>query len=174
MTEATDRDRHDDTVHPADAGTRSAGLGPRLLARALDALVIGLPASAILALLDLPAPTIGLGGTEVWTRSAVTALSWLAYHVLAESLFATTVGKRLVGLRVGDVDRSNMGAGTGDIERPSVGAATLRNVWILFGLVPLIGGLALLVATVGIAITILRDDRHRGLHDRLAGTTVVA
>lgn len=155
------------------AETRSAGLGPRLLARALDALVIGLPASALLALLGLPAPTIGLGGTEVWTRSAVTALSWLAYHVLAESFFGTTVGKRLVGLRVGDDDRSDVGAGAGAIGLPSVRSAVLRNVWILFGLVPLIGGVALIVAVVGIAMTILRDDRHRGFHDRLGGTTVL-
>ncbi len=139
-----------------------AGLGRRLLARLLDALLVYLPASLLLAILGLPAPTIGLGGLDVWARSAVTAAAWLGYFALLESGTGTTVGKRLMQLQVV----------TADGERPSLRAAVTRNAWILFGLIPLIGGVAQLVAVVVIAVTIAANAHHRGKHDELAGTAV--
>lgn len=148
---------------PGDAGSStSAGLGWRFLARLLDAAIVGLALSGAAALLGLPAPTLGLGGMERWMTSAVTAVVWCGYYVVTESGLSTTLGKRIVGLRVVGVDG----------RRPSVTAAGLRNMWILFGLVPWVGGLALLAAIVVIAVTIARSTDHRGQHDRLAGTVV--
>lgn len=92
----------DDPPRPPDPSVtgRPADLGWRFLARLLDAVVVGLPASALVAILGLPAPTIGLGGMDVWTRSAVTVGLWLAYHVIFEWQFRGTVGKRLLRLDV--------------------------------------------------------------------------
>lgn len=134
-----------------------------MLGRFLDALVVGVPASALLALAGLPAPTIGLGGTEAWVRSAVTAVLWFAYHVVLEARTGATVGKRLATIRV------EVEAG-----RSRLLAAATRNLWLLLGLVPLVGGFLLVGAVLAIAVTIDRRPAHRGVHDAVAGTTVVS
>jgi hypothetical protein len=59
------------TVDLAPSGTETLGLGRRFLARILDAIIIGIPADALLAIIGLPAPTVGAGGTEAWLESAV-------------------------------------------------------------------------------------------------------
>lgn len=159
MTEKISAERHD-TGSP----TTAAGLGSRFLARFLDAVLVGIFISISLAVIGLPAPTIGLGGTEAWGQSAATALLWFAYYVVAESFTGTTVGKRLAKLRVvGD-----------DANKPSLVAAAIRNIWIFFGLIPLLGGLILVVAVVIIAVTIARNEDNRGVHDLVADTSVVA
>lgn len=140
-----------------------AGLGRRLAARLLDAVVVGLALSAGLALAGLPAPTWGLGGVETWGRSAVTVGVWFAYYVVAETGTGTTVGKRLVGARVVGSDR----------RRPSLAATAVRNGWLLLGLVPWLGGPLQLAAVVALAITIARSEHDRGCHDRWTGTVVV-
>lgn len=45
---------------------------------------------------------------------------------------------------------------------------------MLFGLAPVIGGLALLITVIVIAITISSNQYHRGKHDEIAGTAVMA
>lgn len=140
----------------------TADIGPRVLARLLDALIVGLGASLALAILQLPPPTLGLGGIETWTHSAVTAGLWWAYYVAFESLSGATLGKRIVKLRV-------VAAGGG---RATLAAAALRNAWILFGLVPWIGGVVQIAAVIAIVVTVARHERNRGWHDRLAGTVV--
>lgn len=140
----------------------NAGIGTRFVARLLDAVIIGLPASLVLAVAGLPAPTIGLGGTEVWMRSAVTGLLWFTYYVAFESRTGWTVGKRLLGIRVAE---------TGG-DAPGIAASATRNSWILLGLVPWVGGIAMLAAVIAIAVTISSGEDTRGLHDRLAGTFV--
>lgn len=139
-----------------------AGLGVRLAARVLDAVVVGLPLSAVLALAGLPAPTLALGGIEAWTHGAVTSLVWLLYYASCESVFGTTLGKRIIGLRVV--------AEHGEVPGPI--AATVRNLWLLAGLIPWVGGLVLLVAVIVIATSIARHPHHLGRHDEAAGTSV--
>jgi uncharacterized RDD family membrane protein YckC len=48
----------------------------------------------------------------------------------------------------------------------------LRNSWILFGLIPVVGGVILPVAVIWIAVSTGRGDENRGIHDRVAGTAV--
>ena len=140
----------------------NAGIGTRFVARLLDAVIIGLPASLVLAVAGLPAPTIGLGGTDAWMRSGVTGLVWFTYYVVFESRTGRTVGKRLLGIRVAEIGR----------DVPGVAASAVRNSWILLGLVPWVGGIAMLVAVIAIAATISSGEDNRGLHDRMAGTFV--
>ena len=148
----------------AGAPASTGGLGARFAARLLDALIVGLAASVVLGLLGLPAPTFGLGGLGAWTHSAVTALAWFGYYVYSESTSGATLGKRLLKLRV-----------VGEDGQPaSSAAAAKRNVWILFGLVPWIGGLAQLVTVIVIAVTISSSAANRGKHDEIAGTIVTA
>jgi uncharacterized RDD family membrane protein YckC len=139
-----------------------AGLGTRLAARVLDAVLVGLPLSAVLALAGLPAPTLALGGVEAWTHGAVTSLVWLLYHAGCESLFGATLGKRILGLRVVAED--------GDVPGPI--AATVRNLWLLAGLIPWVGGLVLIAATIVLVVSISRHPHHLGRHDEVAGTSV--
>ncbi|QBI20110.1 RDD family protein [Egibacter rhizosphaerae] len=140
-----------------------AGLGRRFLARLLDGILVGVAISILAPVLGLPPPTMGLGGLDAWTTAAVTSGIWLAYYVATEAQLGTTLGKRLLGLHVVGPDGGH----------PSVTAATIRNVWLLFGLVPLVGGLVQLVAVIIIAVTIATSDTHRGKHDEFAGTAVI-
>jgi len=145
-----------------DTGATGAGLGRRFAARLLDVLLVFLPVSLLLAIAGLPPPTFGLGGTEAWTHSAVTALLWTGFYVMFEGTGGATPGKRLLRLQVVRDDGHDVG----------IAAALVRNVWLLFGLVPWIGGLLQLAAVIVIAVTIATDGQHRGRHDRLAGTMV--
>ena len=150
---------------PPDVPHRTAapaGLGVRVAARLLDAVLVGLPASVVLGLVGLPAPTLALGGIDAWTHGAITSLLWLAYHAGCEALFGATLGKRIVGLRVVGEH--------GEVPGPI--AATARNLWILAGLLPWVGGLVLLAAVVVIAVSISRHPHHLGRHDEAVGTSV--
>lgn len=148
---------------PPAAQAVPAGLGHRLAARVLDAVLVGLALSAVVALAGLPAPTWGLGGIEAWGRSAVTLGVWFAYYALAEAATGTTVGKRLVGVRV--VDRRG--------QTPPLRLTAARSAWLLLGLVPIVGGVLQLAAVVVLIVTIARDSDSRGYHDLRTGTRVV-
>lgn len=145
-------------------GSPSAGLGRRFAARLVDVLLVFLPVSLLLAIAGLPPPTFGLGGTEAWVHSAVTALLWAGYYIVFEGTAGATLGKRLLQLKVVRADGHDAG----------ITAAATRNLWLLFGLVPWVGGLLQLAAVVVIAVTIATNDRHRGRHDQLAGTMVTS
>ena len=110
------------------------------------------------------------GGPPTYFVSAVAAL----YTVGAVALAGRTIGKRLFGLRVADLE-------TGAI--PSLRAAVLR--WFVpavpgfVALVPAVAGvgwlaLALTAAPIVVYLGVLRGPLHRGLHDHAAGTVVTA
>jgi len=103
------------------------------------------------------------GGDGFFSISTVTTVGWLwltvvwlAYYIVAESLFGASVGKILFGLCVVRVDGRPLG----------VGAIVVRNLMRLVDALPalyLIGG----------ASVLLSGDSQR-LGDMLAKTTVVA
>lgn len=76
----------------------------------------------------------------------------------------STVGKRVCGLQV-------LGAGGA---KPSLVAAAKRNAWLLIGLIPTVGVPLYSVAAIAIVVTIHFGTGHRGVHDQLAGTSVVS
>lgn len=149
------------TVEPTTKRTWSPGPGKRFLARLLDAVIVGIPVSLILAGMGLPAPTIALGGTEAWAQGAITAGLWFLYYVAFEAVTGATLAKRIMNMKV--VSETEGAAG--------LGPAALRNSWILLGLVPAVGGVLLLGAVVWIVVSIGRSNK--GIHDRLAGTAVI-
>jgi uncharacterized RDD family membrane protein YckC len=116
-----------------------------------------------LGYLDLYLPIIVPG--SVWTAF------WFVYASLCEHVWATTLGKRLLGIEV----RS---AGNED---PSLAEAMLRNLYLAVGAIGFLPfGVLLsfplqLVAVASIPVSVLRDrPTGRGWHDRLAGGTIVA
>jgi uncharacterized RDD family membrane protein YckC len=147
---------------PPDAAavTGTAGLGARFGARILDGLIVFIPASILLGLAGL-----GMGGLALdsWLFNAITSLLWFGYYVYFESTSGATLGKKLLNIKVVAADGTP----------PSTEAAAKRNIWMLFGLVPIIGGIAQLVAVIVIAVTISSNEANRGKHDEFAGTGVL-
>ena len=83
------------------------------------------------------------------------ALLWVAYYAVLEGLFGATLGKRLAGLRVTDLEGRRIGWQ----------AATLRNLARLLDALPflyLLGG-----------VLTLSSRQHQRLGDRFAGTLVL-
>ena len=146
-------------------GPTGAGLGSRVGARLLDVLIVGIPLSIVLALIGVGAGAVidpgDVGGQ--WLSSLAYSLLWFGYFVWFESNQGATLGKRIVGIRV--IDRQGA--------PPSNGQAAKRNLWMLLGLIPLLGGLLWLAAVIAIMITIASGTDMQGFHDQVADTAVV-
>jgi uncharacterized RDD family membrane protein YckC len=138
----------------------SATLGVRIGARLLDTLLVGIPATIVLAILGL-----GTGfGMRGWIGNAIVSLLWFGYFIWFETNQGATLGKKLLNLSVADAAAGGL---------PSMEMAAKRNLWMLLGLVPLIGGLLSVVAVIAIMITIASSPESRGFHDTFAGTAVL-
>jgi uncharacterized RDD family membrane protein YckC len=134
-----------------------AGIVSRAVALAIDAaaLTIGFAiASGVLGLIlslftavEVSSPGAVLGAAGLWSLVVAN------YFVLFWTLAGETPGMRLMALRV--IDRGG--------DPPRLGQALLRLVGMILAAIPFFAGYLL----------ILVDERRRGLHDMLAGTTVV-
>jgi uncharacterized RDD family membrane protein YckC len=123
----------------------------RVLALVLDGVPVGIVVGAASFAL----------GTDVRSTTAalLSAVLMVAYTTLAQSLTGTTLGKRLLRLRV-------TGAGGA---APDLRGGLVRNIWLL----SLAGGQwnALILGAI-LAITVVLGG-GRGLHDRASATAVV-
>lgn len=143
---------------------RPAGLATRLLARAVDGLCQVVLAGACLLL-----PALVVERMEAATQAEATARvallvlavlgilasAWL-YPVLFELLWrGQTPGKRMLGLTVTDHEG----------RAPSPPAVVIRNLMLLVDLLPALGLVGLVAASM--------DPRHRRLGDMVAGTMVI-
>lgn len=146
---------------PAGQTAATAGLGSRFAARLLDVLIVGIPAAIVFAILGLGMGGFGFDG---WLGGAIFSLLWYGYYVYFESTTGATLGKKLVNIRVVAANGA----------APSTEAAAKRNVWMLLGIVPILGGIAQLVAVIVIAVTISSNEYNRGKHDEFADTGVMA
>jgi uncharacterized RDD family membrane protein YckC len=147
------------------AATRRA-LPRRLAALVVDTLVVSLLDAIVNGTFGVTRvtsgvmPTVTTGGfTSFTTQTTVDwlwlTLLWVAYYAVLEGLFGATVGKRLCGLRVTDLEGRRIGWQ----------AAILRNLARLIDALPilyLLGG-----------ILTLNSRQHQRLGDRFAGTLVV-
>jgi uncharacterized RDD family membrane protein YckC len=160
-----------------------AGLGPRLVARLLDFILLGvvngIVGSFIVAgvLMGSHAGMFSTWGVGRSTSYAVNAVSSvisaviaLGYFALMESTRGQTVGKMLMKLET-------RGPGGG---RPTMEQALKRNAFTaipVLGVIPVLGalsGLLSLIAVITIAVTIRRNTTtRRGWHDDFAGGTTV-
>jgi uncharacterized RDD family membrane protein YckC len=121
---------------PQEGPGSVAGYGRRLGALFIDWILSSLVAAGALAAFHLP------GGDRSWITLLVFGLEvWLL-----TTLTGTTVGKRVLGLRVARMDGRTVG----------VGWSLVRTVLLLV-VVP----------------ALLWDRDHRGMHDRAANTIVL-
>lgn len=138
----------------------------RLLALVADTLLISLLDAIVNGTFGVTRVTSGIattvtsgGFTSFTTQTTIDwpwlALLWVTYYAVLEGLFSATLGKRLAGLRVTDLEG----------RRITRQAAILRNVARLLDVLPflyLLGG-----------ILTLTSRQHQRLGDRLARTLVV-
>ena len=132
----------------------------RFAAYLIDTILLGLiffPLGLILGLImgvtgnkQNPELMLGVNGSINVVTLAVT---WLYSSLLESSSWQGTVGKKLIGLRVTDLDG----------QRISFGKATGRH----FG--KILSSLICLVGFIMAAFT----EKHQALHDQLAGTLVL-
>jgi len=155
------------TAAPIDLAAASGQALPRRLgALIVDALVISLLDAIVNATFGVTRVTSGVvpsmttGGFASFTTQTTVdwfwlTLLWVAYYAVLEGLFGATIGKRIAGVRVTDLEGRRIGWQ----------AAILRNLGRLLDALPflyLLGG-----------ILTLSSKQHQRLGDRFAGTLVV-
>lgn len=110
---------------------------------------------------DVASPTL-LSGAVLAVAAFVV---YAGYEVVLTGVYGATPGKLLLKVRL-------------DPEPPTPKAVLIRST-VLFGyllvyFIPLVNLIALMVSVYAPFSALLDRPRHRGLHDRLAGTGVVA
>lgn len=136
------------------SGIAGATLGVRFVARLIDGLIVGL-ATFVIGLVP------GLDGFLI--SGIIGAALYIGYYAYFENDRGATFGKQAMSLQVVGADGGN----------PSYEESVKRNIFGAFQIVPILGGLASLVATIAIAVTINSAPDNRGVHDNFAGTTVL-
>jgi len=136
---------------------RTAGFVSRLLAVALDALVVTAAGVGVTATTQLVATLFGkldvLAPFDLIAPSPTSMLATGAYFVLSWTLGGQTLGMRVLALRVVGPDQ----------RPPSAGRALARLLGALIGALPLFAGYLL----------VLVDRRRLAFHDHVAATRVV-
>lgn len=136
----------------------------RIGARLIDGLIVALAVLGVLAILAM----LGLhevdGGVLMeQVPVLVTALIGFGYFVLHEGSGGSTLGKMVLGLRVVGPEGDD----------PAIDVAAKRNLWLLLGVIPAVGGVLSLIAVIAIIVTVAQSEDNRGWHDKSAGATVV-
>ncbi|MDR7328406.1 RDD family protein [Corynebacterium guangdongense] len=159
------------------APTAGAGGGRRLLAYFIDGFIIGFVVNALASMLGVFPPVdpgmMNDGATmNSWmdemaqtsvTLSLLNTVVFYLYAVFMQTTDFSTVGKRLAGIRVTELDGGRL----------SLGTSAKRNAWLLAGLVPAFGGLIVFVLGLIIFFQAGQGDRTQGLNDRWARTRVL-
>lgn len=150
-----------------------ADLGTRILARIIDAILVGVVNAVLVTTLlfgvifsaggtGMP----GFGGVSGWglLSSLITTAINIGYFAFMESSRGQTVGKMLLKIQTQGPDGQN----------PTMEEAIKRNAWLALSIVPFIGGLLSLAAVIYIMVTINNNTATRqGWHDEFAGGTRV-
>lgn len=136
-----------------------ASRGKRLLARIIDALIVGIPVAIVVGLSNGFTSNTG----QTYWQQAVYTLVYLVYEGLMLTSSGQTVGKKLMRIRVALLENGAIPAGSPGWFR----AAT----YSLPALVPCIGSLFWLV---NVLFCTWDQPYHQCLHDKAARTVVVA
>jgi uncharacterized RDD family membrane protein YckC len=147
-----------------------ADLGPRILARLIDYLILGavlLVISAFFVALSILGSVGGVfgGGFGLGTLvfGIIEAAIVVGYFAVMESQRGQTVGKMVMGL---ETQGPNGG-------KPTTEEAVKRNAWNALNIIPILGGLLQLGASIYIMMTINQSPTKTGWHDQFAGGTKV-
>lgn len=162
---------------PVPGAPRAGGVGERIMARVLDAMIISVASVVVGGVTGLVLAVVVTGSTagQVAVSTAlfvVGAVIVLGYYAALESGTGATLGKRALRLRV---------VGPDGHSHPTLTQSVKRNVFLVFyplGIMPtenqpLTPAFSLLIA-VSIIVTIGQDHAtRRGWHDKFAGTRVL-
>ncbi len=159
-----------------DQGSPSSGigapadLGTRILARLIDYVILGviyailLPLFVALSILGSVGGGFGGGfGLGSLVFGVIVAAIMVGYFTIMESQRGQTVGKMVMGLET-------QGPSGG---KPTTEEAVKRNAWNALNVIPILGGLLLLGASIYIMVTINQSPTKTGWHDEFAGGTKV-
>ena len=132
------------------------GLAQRFFARLIDGIVVNIVVF-VLTLFVFP--------DYRWLVTGLfSGVLMFGYFVLLETTQGTSLGKRLLGLKV---------LGPGGRLKPDFSQSAIRNSFTLFAVVPYVGPLLAFIAYIVIAVTINASPCKQGKHDELAGGTQV-
>jgi uncharacterized RDD family membrane protein YckC len=136
-------------VHPGD-------LVPRFFARLIDGILVNIVVFVLSMFLF----------RDDWflVTGLFSGVLMFGYFVLLEVTQGTSVGKRLLGMRV---------LGSGGRPKPVFYQSAMRNSFTLLAAVPYVGSLLAFIAYIVIAVTINASPCKQGKHDELAGGTQV-
>lgn len=149
----------------------AADLMPRFLARLIDGVALWF----VMFIVIVPIVFVSILGTSggngitgsFGVGSIAISIVWAAivigYFAYMESSRGQTLGKMVMKLQTQGPDGQN----------PSFEVAAKRNAFYAIGIVPIVGGLLSLAATLYIAYTINQSSTHQGWHDEFAGGTKV-
>lgn len=152
----------------------NADITVRFVAKIIDGVIVFILGSIIALVISPLLPrTTGFfpGGGFSFTGfgiatliiAVVTAVIYLAYLAVLESMRGQTVGKMIMKLQVRGPDGGN----------PSMEAAIKRNAWVLLSILPWFGNLLQAAAAGYIGYTIYDSQNNVGWHDEFAGGTRV-
>lgn len=139
-------------------GVTPGGIGGRAAARFIDWIIAGIIGGILFWVLDRASDLPG------WISILPGAGFGFLYFVLFEVITGSTPGKKILGLHVN---------GSGGAEKPSVKESALRNAYMLFNLIPWLGGILWFFSAIAIAVTVSASSTKQGWHDNLAGGTQV-
>lgn len=151
---------------PAGTSGAPGELLPRLGARIIDSLIVGIPMAILTFIMVFGSNGSGF---TVFVMSLLSGAAAFGYSTYLESSQGATIGKKLLGLSVVAPQGGH----------PTLEQAAKRNAFVALQIltgVPFLGWLASLasfVAWVGAAATIEQDAMKQGFHDKFAGGTRV-
>ncbi|MEV0249995.1 RDD family protein [Nocardia sp. NPDC050712] len=141
------------------AGTGTpADLGVRIGARVIDTLIVLIPVNIIMSVI------YGSGSGFFVGVSVLGSIALTLYFVLMETQQGTTLGKKLLGLRV---------LGPGGAPKVTAEQSLKRNLYAILYVVPCIGQIAAIGLVIYMMITTSQDPNKQGWHDKFAGGTQV-
>lgn len=140
-----------------------ANRGKRLLARIVDALIIGIPVGILTALAAGGEAVLGTGGSgNTYWQQAVYVLVYLVYEGLMLTQSGQTVGKKLVKIRVAMLDDGSVPGGSPGWLRAGV-----------YSIPPLVPCLGFVFWLVNVLFCTWDKPYQQCVHDKAARTVVV-
>lgn len=145
-------------------GDVAAGPWRRLAAYLIDSILLGFILGLVLTPIMMPRMTPGMDQIQLAEEMRPFALGTVVlvylYFTILHTTSFSTVGKRLLGIRVTTMDYQPI----------SFGTSALRSLWVLVGIIPIIGNLLSFVLSVTIFVMLFTGDRTQGIHDKWAKT----
>lgn len=142
----------------------AAGPWRRLGAYLIDCILLGIVVGLISAPFIMPEYSMDMTQAEMTELTQPfsiigTVVIYLYFTILHTTSFST-IGKRLLGIRV-----TNM-----DLQPISFGTSAIRSLWLLVGLIPFVGTLLSTILSITIFVMLFTGDRTQGLHDKWSKT----